>query len=395
VRVPAVISVGGTSLRVHLSNAMGTAPVTLTHVTVAAQSSGAVPSGTPLDVTFGSNSSTSVTIPAGGDVASNAVPLATSQQETLLVSVYTAGTVTAVGHAEGRATAWTSTSATDEASDTTGTTFTQTMDNVYWLTGIDVTSLGNTNGSVAFWGDQTINSDTSSGAPNRFTDDVTAGLATANGGTVPYGIVNLGTATSGTGNTVFPVLDANIEPGSTADPLDRDILAQANLRTVILSAGTQDILNGASAVTVQNDIKTLVYQITSYYSDTGTNNNLGKITVYVATIPPSAQFTAAEESVREAVNAAICGSAPTTGACNPGGANATYIGGANGYVDFAAAVSAGGTDLSDTVASGDLNSNGSPDNAYYKAEASAFVTSATATAGSLGTQPDHTRSVTR
>jgi hypothetical protein len=131
------------------------------------------------------------------------------------------------------------------------------------------------------------------------------------------------------------------------------------------------------------------------YSDSGTNN--GAITVYVATIPPSAQFTSAQESVRESVNAAICGSAQGTGTCSPGGTGAYYIGGANGYVDFAAAVSAGGTDLSSTVAAADLY-NGSPDNSYYRAEANAYIAAAAAAAGgtgSLGIKPDRVRSVTR
>ena len=62
VRMPAVVSVGGTSLRIHLSNALGTAPVTFNDVTVAQQSSGAQPvAATMKNVTFGGNAS--ITIP--------------------------------------------------------------------------------------------------------------------------------------------------------------------------------------------------------------------------------------------------------------------------------------------------------------------------------------------
>ena len=389
VRMPAVLSVGGTSLRIHLSNALGPAPVTFNHVTVAEQSAGDQPvASTMTNVTFGGNAS--VTIPAGGDVTSDPVSLATTQEETLLVSVYTSAAVAdPVGHWDAMVPTWTTSSTSDESADTTGSPFAATSDGfTYWLTGIDVTSPGNANGAVAFYGDQTINSDTSNGAPNRFTDDVTADLASSNGGTVPYGVLDLGRDSLTASNNLIPVLSTTAAPTNAADPIDRDIIDQANLHTVLISTGTADILAGESAITIENELKSLANDVEAYYSDTTSNNPPGRITVYVATIPPSSQFTTAEETVRKAVNAAICGTG-NAGACDTSGSTGADLDGvANGFVDFAGAVSAGGTDLSSTVAAANL-SNGNPDEAYYSAEAAAFITATTS--GTLGIQPDITR----
>lgn len=374
VRMPAVTSVGGTELRIHLSNALSTVPVRFDHVTVAEQQSGAAASVTPTNVTFGG--SASVTIPAGGDVTSDAVPLATTQEETLLVSVHMTGAVSdTVGHASEMTTAWTTTSTADDAGDQAATGFTQAMGNFYWLTGVDVSSPGNTNGSVAFYGDQTINSDTSSGAPNRFGDDVAADLANGNAGTVPYGILDLGENSSTQAGNLIPVLGSSLTPLSAADPIDRDVLDQANIRTVLISTGTSDILAGEGATSVEDNLVSLVNEIKSYSADTMGMNPSGLITVYVATIPPSTQFTTAEEAIRETVNQYICG---------PSG---SYLGGnADGCIDFAAAVSSNGTDTGSTVAAADL-SNSAPNDAYYAAEAQAYVTQS----ASLAIGPDITK----
>jgi hypothetical protein len=101
----------------------------------------------------------------------------------------------------------------------------------------------------------------------------------------------------------------------------------------------------------------------------------------VATIPPDARFTTAQEAVREVVNSYIL-STDTTG---------SYLNGnADGAVDFAAAVSSTGTDAGTTVAAADLY-NGNPDNAYYQALALQYITSTAATGGTVHIQPNVAR----
>ncbi len=215
---------------------------------------------------------------------------------------------------------------TDQAADTTGTPFTATTDDfLHWLTGVDVTSANSTFGAVGFYGDQSVNSDSSSDAPNRFADDVGSDLASANGGTVPYGVVDLGENSWTATNNLIPVLSTATSQSSAADPVDRDILDQANIRTVLISTGTADIINDVqngndTAATAEGDVKgklaALVRQVKGYYADTMGNNGAQQITVYVATIPPGSSFNATEETVRENVNAFICGSGGTAGACD-------------------------------------------------------------------------------
>jgi hypothetical protein len=383
IRMSAATSVAGTSLRIHLSNLVpGSTKVTFDHVTVAAAPAGApspVPvTGTMTAVKFNGGSA-SVTIPGSGEVVSDPVPFTTTTGgQTLLVSAHMTGSVTSASeHSHARATSWTSTSTADLAADASGTTFTQPTTDLPYLTGIDVTSDGNTTGSVGFWGDQTINSDTSSGAPSRFTDDVIVDVASLNSGSVPYGVLNLGHYGTLAQNTMFAP-SVNPLPQSANDPVDADALDRANLRTVLVSSGTQDILAGASAVTVGNDLKSIVSEIKNTTADTFGNNISGFITVDVATIPPNASFTAAQESVREAVNASICGAAAIGGSCGDG----VYLDQiADGYVDFAAAVS-GGTAFTTTVAAANLNANGTPNNNYYRAEATAFTGAAAASGSS-------------
>jgi len=75
------------------------------------------------------------------------------------------------------------------------------------------------------------------------------------------------------------------------------------VRTVLISTGTSDILSGTGASTIEAELAALAQQVRGFYADNPTANSLtGQITVYVATIPPDARFTSAQEAVREAVN---------------------------------------------------------------------------------------------
>jgi len=78
---------GGTVLRIHLSNRFGSAPMTFGHVTVGIAGSGSVQQ--PVNVTFGGQSG--VTAPAGQDVVSDPVDLTFQAFQPLAVSIFTPG----------------------------------------------------------------------------------------------------------------------------------------------------------------------------------------------------------------------------------------------------------------------------------------------------------------
>lgn len=384
VRMPVHISVSGTEVRVHLSNALGTVPASFDHVSIAVQSSGAVPTAAPVPVTFGGNDALS--LPAGGDATSDPIAFTTTPGEVLLVSVDLASASSdAVGHANAMVSTWTAAAGTDETEDTTGTPYTGStgtaQSSYYWLSGVDVSSSGNQAGTLALFGDQSINSDTvSSNTLSTTPDQLIGDLATANAGSVPYGVVDLGSNGWSLANNELPV-SSSAAPISALGPIDRTVLAQANVRTVLISEGTSDILNGASANTVETELAALSSEIRAYTSDTFSNNPNGMITVYVATIPPSTAFTAAEEQVREAVNQYILG------------ASGAYLNGnADGVIDFASAVAASGTDTGSTVNSAYLykEADGTyqPSNSYYAALATAYVHGSAPGSGTVGIGPD-------
>jgi hypothetical protein len=389
IRIPVHVSIGnggGGQVRVHLANTLGTAPVTIDDASLATQSAGAVPTGTPVALTF--NHSSGVVIPAGGEVTTDPLSYPVGQLGTLLVSVHLAGAVSAPpAHTTARATAYVSAAGTDAVLDTTGTAFTAagaaTITAVPYLTGIDVTTSTNT-GSLVLFGDQTVNSDTAAADTQGTTaEDLAADLAAAPGsnGTVPYGVLAEGENSGATSNNLLPSNAGSAAPQSALNPADRSILTAANVRTVLISTGTSDILAGAGASTIEARLSAMAQQIRAFYADNPTSNSTtGQLTVYVATIPPDARLTSAQEAVREAVNQYILGA----------GGGGYLNGTADGAVDFAAAVSSAGTDTGTAVNPAYLT-NGSPNNAYYRALAQQYITSTNPTSGTVGVQPNRIR----
>lgn len=90
VRQVAPLSVGGSEVRAQISNEYGNVPLTVTAATVALSGSGsAVVAGTLHPLTFGG--ATSVTVPVGGSVYSDAVRMVVHAGQHLAVSLYVPG----------------------------------------------------------------------------------------------------------------------------------------------------------------------------------------------------------------------------------------------------------------------------------------------------------------
>ncbi|MEU9344127.1 LamG-like jellyroll fold domain-containing protein [Streptomyces sp. NPDC048278] len=371
-RIPAHVSIGtdsGNGVRIHLSNAMGTAPVTFDAASVALQdgtTGGATAAAAPVPLSFGGPASTSVTIPAGGDVTSDPVTLAVTQQATVLVSVQVHGSVSAMpGHAVAQSPVWVS-DAANRTRDTTPDKYAQTTyTGVPYLAGIDVTTPADTpTGSLVLYGDQSVNADTGSGdGQHHLSDAVTSALVNdPNGdGSIDYGVLNAGTNGSSLSDNLLPQGTYSDSPVNALNPLDRNVLAQGNVRTVLVSTGATDLLNCTSdantcAKNVENGLSALNSELSSYYTDDGQFSVNGQpllensnIIVYVATIPPFTAAhpgTATQETARKQVNTKLSDDFPGQ------------------VIDFAAAVSADGTSTSSTVKTADL-SNGSPSDTYY------------------------------
>ncbi|MCX5394913.1 hypothetical protein [Streptomyces sp. NBC_00094] len=355
IRVPARITVGnseGGKVRIRLSNAYGTTPVTFPHVSVAPQAAAGSPAAgaLPLPVTFGG--SASLTIPVGGEATSDPVELTAVQQSTLLVSLQLQGAVPNIPvHNNAQAKIWASAAGTgDHTADTAADAFPVTMPFIPYLTAVDVTPTEGNTGAFALYGDQTINSDTVVGDNAHHLsalifDNVAAQYAADPiENPTPYGVLNLGRNSWNLYNNYLPALSGSanrLSPPSAGNPIDRAVLTNSNVRAVLISTGASDILNNATTTDVQQRLVALAQQIRQRYIDD--NGVSRKIDVQVATIPNSLAMTTAQDTVRRTVNNYIlCGkSDPTAGACTTDGP--ALGGNADGTVDFAAAVSTDGS----------------------------------------------------
>ncbi|MBW8738777.1 MAG: G-D-S-L family lipolytic protein [Streptomyces turgidiscabies] len=235
VRIPVHVSAGGTSVRIRLTNEFTDQPVTIGHATAGRRAGGSAVSG-PRDLTFGGKGS--VTIPAGGQAASDGVRIPVAARADLVVSLYFPGRLTHVSqHWMGLQTVyWTPDGGGDHAGDPGGDAFTTTDSTFPFLTGVDVRG-GPARASVVALGDSiTDGASSTSSANRRWPDRLAARLS---GCGTPAGVLNAGIS----GNRVTAGTDGN---PSAAERLERDVLSQPGARTVILSEGVNDLSWGGA-----------------------------------------------------------------------------------------------------------------------------------------------------
>lgn len=287
-------SVGGTALRVRISNRLGTAPLQLDSVTVALQRPGAPRSpdavpGSMRTATFAG--ATSVTIPAGRERATDAVRLNVPANANLVVSVHTsADSGPATYHRSAFQANFLARNG-DRTADTDGSAYTTTVSHWYYVTGVDV--LGTTAiGSVVALGDSLTDGTGSSFSANRrWPDRLAARLRT-----LPpnrrLGVLNAGIS----GNRVL--LDG-VGPSALAR-LDADALLRSGVRAIIVLEGINDI-KGTPAQTDPGAFERAYRRIVARAHAHG-------IRVIGATITPyggHGSFTGAGEKARRAVNALL------------------------------------------------------------------------------------------
>jgi lysophospholipase L1-like esterase len=229
-------SIGGSGLEIKLSNVFGSQPVTFGDVTVGVQQSGAalVP-GSVQQVTF--SGSQSVTIPPGAEALSDPLRGNVAPQSNLAVSAFvegSAGTVT--GHNLAEQTSYVST-AGDHAAEDAATAFPTTIQSWYFLDGIFVTAPRSVGTVVAFGDSITDGFGSTAGADDRWPDFLARRLL-QQPPPRQMGVLNEGIS----GNKL-------LTDGSGVSALarfDRDVLAQPNVKTVILLEGINDLSGGAT-----------------------------------------------------------------------------------------------------------------------------------------------------
>ncbi|MET8689068.1 SGNH/GDSL hydrolase family protein [Streptomyces sp. NPDC004732] len=289
-------SVGGSSARITLSNLYGTTPLSITHASIAlasASNNPAAAAGTLRRLTF--NGNTSVVIPPGQQVMSDAARVRVPHDTDLLVTTYSptpSGPVTYHPHA--RQISYVAEG--DRTEDQLGDAYTEQSPYWRYLSAVDVLS-NETDGTVVVFGDSITDGISSTMGANRRWTDVLAGRLRAESGAPRYGVVNQGIS----GNRILSDGLGNpaINP-SGLSRFDRDVLDRTGVKAVVIALGVNDILRNPH----QNDPDRIVEGLRELTRQAHTRG----LRVVGATLMPFGGhrgYAPALESVRQAVNEEI------------------------------------------------------------------------------------------
>ena len=309
---PGVAAAAGSDVRIRLSDPGywsedGSGPLAIGAATIAPEAAGTPPSpaasAAPTPLTFGG--SASVTVPEGGDIYSDPVPLpfAVAPGQGILVSLYLQTPSISdlpLNNDPSGAMSWFAPSSTpDEAGSQSGAPFTGSggyaTNTVPLLTGLDVTTPEVTSQAPALPGEPTIvvtgdggiidgpdNTDIPPDAGNDPSQRL-AGQLVAQGATPGFGVVD----TSVEDNMLLKDAASQAGAGGLALEyrLDHDVLAEPDLGTVIINAGLQDILASDGAATA-------VTGVTDALNDTaGILNHFGVGEVFIDSLTPCAGYS--------------------------------------------------------------------------------------------------------
>jgi lysophospholipase L1-like esterase len=225
------MSVAGAMIRVRLSNAFGTEPLVFSAVHVArpaAVGSAAIVQGSDTAVTF--SGSASVTVPAGAEYWSDPVAFPVAALSSVTVSFHLAALpAQQTGHPGSRATTWFVHGDPVAAADWPGA---QPVDHWYQVSGIEVPAPADGGDVIALGDSITDGHATTTNGNDRWTDDLAERLQGSQA-TRNIGVLNEGIG----GNRV---LEDGLGPNALAR-FDRDVLAQAGARWVIVLEGINDL----------------------------------------------------------------------------------------------------------------------------------------------------------
>jgi lysophospholipase L1-like esterase len=297
---------GGSTIRVHLSNRFDSAAVRLGEVTIADRRAGAaVAPGTIRAVTFAG--ARAVTVPPGASVVSDPVRFTVRPFRDLAISMFVSGAdAHPTEHFTARQTSYvTVPRAGDHATDYSGSAFTQPTTASYYVTGLDTRSSAREGAIVAF-GDSITDGyqappthlpevQSTLSTNRRYPDDLQRRLHNAG---IPLSVLNAGIS----GNRLLA--DGFIPQfgPSGMSRFESDALAQPGVTDVILLEGINDIglTRGLTARELINGYRRLVAAA-----------HRAGVRIQIGTLTPSGASTqpgyggASAHALRVAVNAWI------------------------------------------------------------------------------------------
>lgn len=244
-------STGGRSVRLRFSNAYGTAPLVLRHVTVAlpARTTAPGPDVVPASVRpvrFGR--ADTVTVPAGQDRRSSPVAFDVPADGWLAVSFHAPGSApTTTYHMDAWSLSWQSPPGTgDQVADTAGAALSVPSYSWTYLTGVEVTA-PRTVSTVVALGDSITDCVASAPELNQRWPDLLNRRLAARPGTRRFSVVNAGI----NGNELTEDRGGNADYGAAGvRRLERDVFSVPGVSTLILFEGVNDIGSGRTTAQV-------------------------------------------------------------------------------------------------------------------------------------------------
>jgi lysophospholipase L1-like esterase len=270
------LSIGGTQLRVHLSNRFGIAPLAFAAVHVAepvSPGSAKIIAGTDKAVTF--FGSTEVTVPAGADYISDPIAFAAAPLSSLTITLYLeTPPARQTGHPGSRATSYLAHGDLVSAADLPG----QTVEHWYFISAVDVAAPREAS-SIATFGDSITDGHGATKNGNDRWPDLLAQRLQASPQTRNLAVINLGTG----GNRLL--LDG-LGPDALAR-FDAAVRAQTGVRYLIVLEGVNDL----GMLTRDGDVPkpqhaAMVHQILAAYEQIVERAHAQRIKVVAGTIMP-------------------------------------------------------------------------------------------------------------
>ncbi|TRZ46217.1 SGNH/GDSL hydrolase family protein [Robertkochia solimangrovi] len=283
------ISIGGDTLRLHLSNAYSDRPLSIKKVTIAPSLNGSRIDTDALQVLQFSGQPNVVMNP-GENIVSDALAFFVRSRSDLAITIeYAEAPEYITGHPGSRTTSWL---ARGEQSEVVEFEKPVTMDHWYTISGISVRAKPAA-GAVAILGNSiTDGRGSGTNAQNRWPDRMSEALM-KDDSTSNIGVLNQGIG----GNCV---LRSCLGP-SALSRYHRDVLEQPGVRWLILMEGINDIGQAEDARTADEIAKSLI----DAYEQIITTAHQRKIKVFGATLLPfkdSFYYTDFREAARQHVN---------------------------------------------------------------------------------------------
>ena len=290
VRQVVKVSIGGDMIRLKLSNIYSTEPVVIRSIYIAhAKDSFAIDPKSAKYLKFGNQYK--VTIPAGKSIISDALPYNLKPLQRLAITInYTSAPTVPTVHMGSRTTSYIMKGVTNAHSN-----FEKAFRENHWynISGIDVYTMRTDLSSIAIIGNSITDGKCSTdNAQNRWPDIMSEMLQ------LKHKITNQGVLNLGIGNNRVVV------PGGfgvlAKERFDKDVLAQAGVKKVIIFEGINDIGAAKSGYS-----ETVARQLIESYQAMIKKAKARRLKVYLGTITPfkgAGYYSPFHEAARQTVN---------------------------------------------------------------------------------------------